>query len=160
MIRYTLYCENGHGFDAWFSGSADFDKQAAAGLVSCAVCGSSVVQKAIMAPAVSGTKAQGTVATDDGPPDAGAADTDAPAPVAAAPSMPEPVREALRTLRKHVEANADYVGRDFPEEARKIHYGEADARGIYGEASRSETEELKDEGIEVHPLPVLPEDRN
>ena len=113
-----------------------------------------------MAPAVSGTKAQGVVGAGDDAPDAAVADADAPAPVAAAPSLPEPVREALRTLRKHVEANADYVGRDFPEEARKIHYGEADARGIYGEASRSETEELKDEGIEVHPLPVLPEDRN
>ena len=160
MIRYTLNCENGHAFDAWFSGSADFDKQHAAGLVTCAICGSGAVEKAIMAPAVAGTKAQMAI-DDTAPADAdGETAGDVPAPVAAAPSMPEPVVKALRELRKQVESNADYVGRDFPEEARKIHYGETDPRGIYGEASRDETEALKDEGIEVHPLPVLPEDRN
>lgn len=154
MIRYDLQCENGHAFDAWFSGSDAYDAQRKRRLVQCSLCGSHKVEKAIMAP---------SIARRDGPaePMTGESVSNEPAlpqPVAAA--VPPEMLKAMRAVRQAVEKNADYVGEKFPEEARKIHYGESEARGIYGQATPDETKELKEEGIEVHPLPVLPEDRN
>jgi hypothetical protein len=147
VIRYALACGEGHAFEGWFGGSNAFDEQRAAGGISCPVCGSADVDKALMAPAVAGTKRA-------------AGGGEAPIPVAAPHALPEELVTMLRKLRRHVTENADYVGDRFAEEARRIHYEEAEARGIYGEATREEAVALSEEGIEFHPLPVLPEDRN
>jgi hypothetical protein len=147
MIRYALICGEGHEFEGWFRDSADCGKQAKSKSIACPFCESTRIEKQIMAPAVSGTKKDA-----------------APEPeklrVAAADPRRAAMVEALREMRKTVTENADYVGDKFPEEARKIHYKEAEARGIYGEASPGEAKELAEEGIEFHPLPRLPEDRN
>ncbi|MFI5012126.1 MAG: DUF1178 family protein [Hyphomicrobiales bacterium] len=158
MIAYTLACDAGHEFESWFSSGSAFDEQARRGLVACPVCGSTKVGKAIMAPSVA-RKDKGAS------PSAG----EAPAPVAQ--PQPEPkvavfsererqLRDMIRALRKHVSENADYVGRRFPEEARQMHSGEIEHRSIWGEASADEAKALAEEGVEVHPLPVLPDDRN
>lgn len=171
MIRYTLTCHKDHVFEAWFSGSQAFDEQNARGLVTCAVCGSAKVEKAIMAPSVKRSdqgRSSASLPEDPSSPASqasqasGSVAATAAAPVAANVSVqiPPEVKQALREIRKAVVENADYVGPDFAEEARRIHYGEAPARGIFGEASKDDTKALEDEGIEVHPLPVLPEDQN
>ncbi len=172
MIRYALECEHEHGFEAWFRSSDDFERQAEASLLTCPTCGSNAVTRALMAPAVSTSRkraeiAAAAVAAAPPEPGAGEAPAASAAPAAVPPvpvTLPDPralaLAEMLRRLRRHVEENAENVGARFPEEARKIHYGETDPRGIYGEASRDEVEALLDEGIEIHALPVLPEDRN
>src|SRR5215813_12560182 len=166
MIRYALTCAKGHSFESWFPNSAAYDKQAKRGLVSCPVCGDTKVEKAIMAPKLSGTKKRGGApvsapapAPVSEPPKA----DDSKAPVAPVAMMSPPEREfraKLKELRDHLTKNADYVGQKFPEEARKMHYGEIDHRSIYGEASPQQAKELHEEGIEFHPLPVLPDERN
>lgn len=155
MIRYALACAKGHSFESWFPNSAAYDKQAKRGLVSCPVCGDTKVEKAIMAPKLSGTRKRGDALPAEAPtPDA------AKAPVAMMSPPEQEFRQKLKELREHLTKNSDYVGPKFPEEARKMHYGEADHRSIYGEASLKEAKELHDEGIEFHPLPVLPDERN
>ncbi len=170
MIRYALSCENNHQFEAWFSGSAAFDEQSSSGHVLCPVCGSTAVDKALMTPSVSTARKKEIRAEmvrpdadrtdkahiDDGP----KPDSSAPVPVASNNAVPEEFLKAMRTIRDTVKKNADYVGQGFAEEARKIHYGESEERGIYGEASAEDVNGLKEEGIDVMPLPVLPEDRN
>lgn len=156
MIRYQLQCPKEHHFDAWFSNSEAYDKQVKRKLITCPECGSAKVSKAIMAPNV-GVK--GNRKSEQAP---APATQRAPArPVS--PAEAEARREilaAMRKVRELVEANSEYVGPRFAEEARKIHYKETDEKGIYGEASPGEVKELLDEGIEIHPLPVLPEDQN
>lgn len=144
MIRYQLICEKDHGFEAWFADSAAFDRQKKANQLACPDCGSSRIEKALMAPGIA------------------KAGADAPAKrgVFQADTKAAEINAAMRKLREHVTANADYVGDRFADEARKIHYDEAEARGIYGETSADEAAALKEEGIEFHPLPVLPEDQN
>ena len=167
MIRYALNCDQGHTFESWFANSAAYDKQAKRGLVACPICGSAKVEKAIMAP---------NLAARVG--DSGTADPRPPAPPAPplqpAPTPPIPpktpvammstaereLRHKLKELRDHITKNAHYVGPRFPEEARKIHYGETEHRSIYGEASPEEAKQLHEEGIEFHPLPILPDDKN
>jgi hypothetical protein len=151
MIRYRLRCDSGHEFEAWFSSSSGYDQQAERGLLSCATCGTSKVEKALMAPNV-GKSGQ----------DAPAPAPSAPGkrPYAAAAQLPAPMREMLRQFHEHVRKTSDYVGDQFAEEARRIHYDEAEARGIYGEATPAEARELHEEGIEVHALPTLPDDAN
>ncbi|MCD2175735.1 DUF1178 family protein [Rhizobium sp. C4] len=144
MIKYSLKCEAEHAFEGWFSSGSDFDAQQARGLVTCPVCGSASVSKALMAPAV--TTAQ-------------AGENDVPMAMAAAGANPEMLAK-LREIVTHIRANSEDVGARFPEEARKIHYGEAPARGIIGEAKQEEIGALLEEGIEIAPLPVLPEDTN
>jgi len=162
MIKYTLACAKGHAFESWFSNSAAFDKQAKRGLVSCPICGDSKVEKAIMAPQLSGTRKRGAAKAPVAEAPAGAAPAadESKAPVAMISPQEQEVRAKLKELRDHLTKNADYVGQKFPEEARKMHYGEIDHRSIYGEASPKEAKELHDEGIEFHPLPVLPDERN
>lgn len=162
MIRYALVCGKGHSFESWFQNSSAFDKQAKRGLVECPVCGDRKVEKALMSPQLSGTKkkrggANPPVAASE--PATPAAD-EAKAPVAMMSPQELEFRQKLKELREHVTRNADYVGQKFPEEARKMHYGEIDHRSIYGEASPQEAKDLHDEGIEFHPLPVLPDERN
>jgi len=172
MIRYALNCADGHVFESWFQNSAAFDKQKKRGLVTCPICGSAKVEKAIMAPKLARTDVERPPAPTPPPPP--------PAnPQAATPAMPpmppvpagkssvaimspqeRELRQKLKELRDHVTKNANYVGERFPEEARKMHYGEIEHRSIYGEASPDEAEALHEEGIEFHPLPILPDDQN
>ncbi len=155
MIRYALVCERRHEFESWFANSAAYDKQAARGLVTCPACGSAKVEKAIMAPRLARTKKSGTAARREP-----ASAPDAAAPVAMISPQEREVRSKLKELREHLTKNADYVGTKFPEEARKMHYGEVEHRSIYGEATPDDAETLREEGIEFHPLPVLPDERN
>jgi hypothetical protein len=158
MIRYTLRCERGHNFESWFQDSAAYDSQIKRKLVSCPTCDSIKVEKAIMAPRIVGKK--GRERSEPAPAPA----AEAPAPDASAtPLMMTQERELrtkLKELRDHIVKNADNVGEKFPNEARKMHYGEIEHRPIYGEASPEEAKSLIDEGVEVSPLPVLPDDRN
>jgi len=160
MIRYSLVCDKGHEFESWFADSAAYDKQAKRKLVACPHCGSAKVEKAIMAPRLAASR-KGAAPIETPPP----AETPAPAPAAPAPvAMISPqereVRAKLKELREHLTKNADNVGAKFPEQARKMHYGEIEHRSIYGEATPDEAERLAEEGIEFHPLPILPDDRN
>ena len=142
MIRYELTCDKAHEFEGWFSSSADFDRQVESGFLTCPSCGSAKVSKLLMAPAVSTARkkeARQTLAMD-----------------VAQKEAIRKVREAVAAIK----ANADDVGARFPEEARKIHYGEADARGIIGQATPDEAQALIEEGIEIAVLPNLPDDTN
>ncbi|MDQ2081908.1 DUF1178 family protein [Xanthobacteraceae bacterium Astr-EGSB] len=165
MIRYALLCEKKHAFESWFPNSAAFDRQVKRGLVTCPVCGSAKVEKALMTPQLARTgKHKSTDEAPAMPPaEAAAAEppaSEAPAPVAMMSPQEVALRSKLKELREHLVANAENVGRSFPDEARKMHYGEIEHRSIYGEASAEEAKELSEEGIEFHPLPVLPDDRN
>jgi hypothetical protein len=156
MIHYALICAKGHEFDSWFQDSATFDKQAKRGLVTCPHCGSAKVEKAIMAPRLSSSKKRKAPAET---PVSIAAAPDK-APVAMMSPQEQEFRTKLKELREHLTKNADNVGPKFPEEARKMHYGEIEHRSIYGEASPKDAKELAEEGIEFHPLPILPDERN
>jgi hypothetical protein len=163
MIRYALICDQEHSFESWFQNSAAYDKQVKRGLVTCPICNSAKVSKALMAPRLSGVKKRGQASA--APEAAPAADMPAAVPAPAAPvAMVSPqeqeFRAKLKELREHIVKNADNVGQKFPEEARKMHYGEAEPRSIYGEASPEQAKELHEEGIEFHALPVLPDERN
>ncbi|MDK3019141.1 DUF1178 family protein [Pseudodonghicola flavimaris] len=145
MIQYALKCAEGHTFDSWFQSADAFDKLAGAGMVQCVVCGSTRVEKALMAPRVSHGR-----------------DTDAPQPPAAeAPERPltapaNAAEQALAELKRKIEENSEYVGMNFAEEARAIHEGEAPERPIYGEAKTEEARALIEDGVPVTPLPFLP----
>ncbi len=164
MIRYALVCERQHDFESWFQSSAAYDKQVKRGLVACPLCGSVKVEKAIMAPRLGHSQKPIDVPQPAAPaaetPTAQPPAAEAPAPVAMVSPQEREFRAKLKELRDHLTKNADNVGRKFPEEARKMHYGEIEHRSIYGEASPQEAKELHEEGIEFHPLPVLPEERN
>jgi hypothetical protein len=163
MIRYALSCEAGHIFESWFQNSSAFDKQAKRSLVTCPICGSEKVEKAIMAPNLgSGAPNTNNVAPPPSAPPVPAAPQTSPgkAPVAMVSPPERELRQKLKELRDHITKNASYVGPRFPEEARKIHYGETEHRSIYGEASPEDAKALHEEGIEFHPLPVLPDDKN
>jgi hypothetical protein len=169
MIRYTLNCEHGHTFESWFQNSAAYDKQAKRALVMCPVCGSAKVEKAIMAPRLSRAEASAPAEALPTPLPAMPASLPVPQPPLPAPGktpvaimspQERELRKKLKELREHVTKNADYVGPRFPEQARKIHYGEVEHRSIYGEASPDEAKALHEEGIEFHPLPILPDEFN
>ena len=144
MIRYALACDQAHGFEAWFASSADYDDQAARGLVECPFCGSRSVEKQIMAPAVSGTKRS--------------APTDEARTRMQGAELQAMMTQAAREVRAHVEQNFDYVGDAFAREARDIHEGRSEKREIYGEATPAEVKKLKDDGVPCAPLPSLPPD--
>jgi len=161
MIRYSLSCERQHAFEIWFKNSADYDTQVKRGLVTCPECGSGKVEKALMTPALGRNAKRGAPAPDAAPPPpetAPAAETKSP--VAMVSPQEKEFRAKLKELRDHLTRNAENVGGKFPEEARKMHYGEKEHRSIYGEASPQEAKELLEEGVELHPLPVLPNERN
>ncbi|MCC5987971.1 MAG: DUF1178 family protein [Pararhodobacter sp.] len=147
MIRYSLKCDKGHDFDSWFASSAAFDRLHAAGHVSCAICGSAGVDKALMAPSVSSNEALAKDADPGGSAAAG--------PLAA-PAPQDALASRLAALRRHVEANSDYVGMEFVREARAIHAGEAPERAIWGEAKLDEAKALAEDGVPVAPLPFGP----
>jgi hypothetical protein len=158
MIHYQLCCTDGHGFDGWFKDSVSFDKQSAAGLLECPTCGSAEVTRALMTPAV--RKRARAVPQLSAPSAPEAEKTDPPAaetPIAVDGSrMPAQVRSALQRLRSEIESNCDYVGTSFADEARKIHRGESERRGIYGETTPEQAETLADEGIQVARIPWVP----
>jgi hypothetical protein len=161
MIRYALVCDKGHAFESWFADSAAYDKQAKRGLVSCPQCGSAKVEKAIMAPRLAGSRKG--AAPIEAPAEAPAAAPEKPqekAPVAMLSPQERELRAKLKELRDHLTQNADNVGPKFPEEARKMHYGEIEHRSIYGEATPDDAKALAEEGIEFQPLPILPDERN
>lgn len=151
MILYQLQCQSGHAFESWFRNSETYDRQEKRGLLACPTCGSSKVEKAIMAPRI-GKKSSSRAPVPAEP----------PAPVPAVPAaavkaeIPAAMQAMLQELRREVEKNCDYVGKEFAEEARKIHYGEREQRNIYGEASDSDAEALREEGIEFGRIPWLP----
>ncbi|MDJ0932547.1 DUF1178 family protein [Breoghania sp.] len=164
MIHYCLICSEGHEFEGWFRNAGDFDCQAAEGHLTCPICGDDRISKALMAPAVSGTR---EAQTQETPP--AVAKTDAvaePAHAGAVPvmAMPNPhqaqIVDMMRKLRNLITESADNVGSRFASEARRMHYGEVEQRGIYGEATPEDARDLIEEGIEILPLPVLPEDKN
>jgi hypothetical protein len=173
MIRYTLICNKRHEFESWFANSAAYDKQAKRGLVACPLCGSTKVEKALMTPRLARADRSAAQARAAAPPAAapttaatGPVQASAPAaegaatPVAMISPQEQEFRRKLKDLRDHLLRNAENVGPRFPEEARKMHYGEAEHRSIYGMASPQEAEALHEEGIEFSPLPVLPDERN
>ena len=151
MIRYALTCDKRHGFESWFKSSKAYEDQVARGLLVCPVCGSAKVEKAMMAPTVARREPRAA-------PRAPAAEDKSP--VALISEHERELRSKLKELRDHLIKNADYVGPQFAEEARKMHYGEIEHRSIYGEASPEEATSLLDDGIEFHPLPYLPNERN
>jgi hypothetical protein len=154
MIKYDLRCEQDHAFESWFQSSSAYDSQRKRKLIACPSCGSSKIEKAIMAPRLAGTRKRGRV---EAPSEAVPAEASTPSLVM---TQELELRAKLKELRDLVLKNADKVGERFPNEARKMHYGDIEHRPIYGEASADEAKSLIDEGIEVMPLPTLPEDRN
>lgn len=183
MILFDLVCSQGHGFEAWFRDNDSFERLVAVGEIQCAICGDTKVKKALMAPKISSSKAAARHAAQDAAEQASEASRNADenksegsSSPAALPSMtvqdtpgplshpqsvavPEKVAEAMQMLRKvqtHIEQNFDHVGKRFAEEARKMHYGEAEKRSIYGEATKEDAEALTEEGIEVNQIPWLP----
>ena len=162
MILYRLRCAKGHEFESWFKDSKTYERQEKKSLIGCAVCGSAKVERAPMAPRLGKTGKSGKSVEVEKP----AADTPAAVPAAPSPEqqqmaalarhMPKELREALLKVRAEVEKNCEHVGDKFADEARKIHYGESDKRGIYGETSEEEAEALAEEGIEFGRLPWIP----
>jgi len=149
MIKYALACEQAHEFESWFPSSEAYAEQRQRGFVTCPVCNSPKVDKQIMAPRVARTDRERVPAVPA-----------APQPMAILSEKERELRAMLRAMREHVTKNAEDVGERFPDEARKMHYGEVEHRSIYGEASPAEARALIEEGIEVHPLPLVPDDRN
>ena len=141
MIHYALVCENAHKFEAWFRNAEAYDEQHARGIVTCPVCMSGSVEKALMAPSVSRSSSE-KVSLSIGHPEHAQ------------------LRDAMRALRNKVTSEADYVGDKFAEEARKIHFKDVEARGIYGEATREEVTSLIEDGVDFMPLPIIPEEHN
>jgi hypothetical protein len=183
MIRYALVCTKRHAFESWFASSSAYDQQAKRGLVTCPVCGTAKVEKALMTPRLARASKSAAPEPESEPPERAEANTPPVADAQAAPPVSEPatpdpatpesatpvamlspheqeVRKKLRELRDHLVKNAENVGPRFPEEARKMHYGETGVRSIYGIASPEDAKALSDEGIEFSPLPVLPDERN
>jgi hypothetical protein len=159
MIHYNLRCKEGHAFESWFQSSSAYEQQERRKQVECPVCGSSDVERAIMAPQIVTKKGRDAAPTE--PAVAPAAEMTPPSPSTPLLMTQErELRAKLKELRDHIVSNADNVGERFPNEARKMHYGDIEHRPIYGEASPDEARALIDEGVEVMPLPTLPDDRN
>ena len=158
MIRYNLRCEKGHSFESWFQSSAAYESQEKRKLVSCPACGSIKVERAIMAPQIVSKK--GREAAMAAPAEAPTTEATAQGSTPLLMAQERELRAKIKELRDHIVKNADNVGERFPNEARKMHYGDIEHRPIYGEASPEEAHSLIDEGVEVSPLPVLPDDRN
>ena len=155
MIIYRLRCSKGHEFESWFKDSRTYERQEKKSLIGCAVCGDSKVQRAIMAPRI-GKKGKTAEAEAPAPAPAPAPTLEQKQMAALARKMPKELREALLKVRAEVEKNCEHVGERFAEEARKIHYGESDKRGIYGETTDEEAEALAEEGIEFGRMPWIP----
>jgi hypothetical protein len=157
MIHYQLRCADHHEFDGWFKDSGNFERQAKRGLIACPVCANTSVDRALMAPRLHKKTRVIDHETQAETPAAIRSETATPPPPQAAGGiLPDQVRAALTKLRAEVEKNCDYVGNEFAAVARKIHHGEAEPRGIYGETTDDEAEALADDGIDVARIPWLP----
>lgn len=158
MIRYQLSCDQEHAFESWFRDSAAFDDQSARGLLACPLCGSERIGKALMAPRLvkSGKRPEKSPAGEGGVPPAS---IESSLPVLVSPEE-QAVRAKMRDMREHLIRNSDYVGPRFAAEARRMHEGDVEHRTIHGEASPAEVRGLMEDGVPVHALPILPEDRN
>ncbi|HVY43971.1 MAG TPA: DUF1178 family protein [Hyphomicrobiaceae bacterium] len=158
MIRYRLQCDKGHEFEGWFRNADTFDRQVKRKQVGCPNCGSTDVAKALMAPSVVTSESKARA------PRAAPATSEPGQPVSGGKRVANATQRellaAMRKLRDELIAKSEYVGPRFAEEARKIHNEEVEARGIYGEATPTEVKELTDEGVEIYPIPILPEDHN
>ncbi|MCY4303851.1 MAG: DUF1178 family protein [Aestuariivita sp.] len=141
MIQYSLKCTNGHRFDSWFKSAEAYDKLLAAGMISCAICGSHDVQKSIMAPQVRTTKGEKEASKT-------------PSVPLSAPSTKS--EKALAEVKKYIEKNSCYVGSEFASKARAMHEGDLPERVIHGEARVEEARQLVDDGIPITPLPFMP----
>ncbi|MEH6528266.1 MAG: DUF1178 family protein [Sneathiella sp.] len=146
MIKYDLKCDNAHIFEAWFKNSATYDAQVGAGGLACAVCGATGISKAPMAPSV--------------PKKNSLSKNDRQAMAEKETNQAATMMKAMREIRETVEKNFDNVGDQFAEEARKIHYGETETRGIYGQATTEESSELREEGVEINEIPWIPSTDN
>lgn len=160
MIRYSLVCEAGHEFESWFPSGDAYDAQRKRGLVACPVCDSAKVEKALMAPSLGRKGNNAQARSTPSTPAAAGPEGEATQPVTLLSEKEQAFRAMLRAVRAHVAQNADYVGQDFADEARRMHYGETEHRSIYGETDANEAKALIEEGIEVMPLPPVPDDRN
>jgi hypothetical protein len=149
LIRYNLVCADGHEFESWFSNSKACDTQLKRKLVACPVCDSTRVEKAIMAPSLLGSARKPDQARDAGR-----------QPAVLLSDKDREMRAMLKSLHEHVKQNAEHVGGEFPKLAREMHYGETERRSIYGDAKPKEVRSLLEEGVDVQPLPILPEERN
>ena len=141
MIRFALVCSQAHEFEGWFRDNADFDRQQKHNMVCCPVCETQSVGKALMAPSISTSRSQEKVTLAMG-------------------DEQRRIMTEMRAMTQKMKAGADYVGDKFADEARKIHDGDADVRGIYGEATNEEARALIEDGIDFMPLPSFPEDHN
>lgn len=148
MIHYSLVCDKGHTFESWFQNSKASEGQLKRGLVACPICDSVKVSKAIMAPAIAAKSAKKNVEASDNQ------------PVALLSEKEQETRRLLKALHEHVKKNSEHVGEEFPKLARQMHYEEIESRSIYGQAKPDEVRELLEEGVEVAPLPTLPEKGN
>jgi hypothetical protein len=173
MIRYALVCDQHHEFESWFANSAAYEKQVKRGLVTCPSCGSAKIEKALMTPRLARSHSpshregpeeaqspQKKMTPAQQPAEPAPDAMSRPAPVAIMTPQEQELRQKLRELRDHLVKNAEDVGSRFPEEARKMHYGETEHRSIYGVASSQDAQALHEEGIAFSALPVLPDDRN
>jgi hypothetical protein len=149
LIRYNLVCADGHEFESWFSNSKACDTQLKRKLVACPVCDSTKVEKAIMAPSLLSSARKPDQAGDAGR-----------QPAVLLSDKDREMRAMLKSLHEHVKQNAEHVGGEFPKVAREMHYGESERRSIYGDAKPEEVRSLLEEGVDVQPLPILPEERN
>lgn len=152
MIKYALACEQAHEFESWFPASDAYDEQRERGFVTCPFCGSSQVEKQIMAPSIARTDAKIPAAVPEA--------SEAPVPVAVLSDKEREVRAMMRVLREHIIRTSENVGKNFAEEARKIHYGEGEPRSIHGETAPTEARALLEEGISILPLPIVPDEFN
>lgn len=153
MIHYSLKCAHGHEFESWFASASAYDTLRKSGHVTCAICGSTDVEKALMAPAVTARKAKQPAVSDEAAPDG-----QAPAEPAPGPTRAE-IEAKIAAIRAHVETNSDYVGTQFATQARAMHVGDAPERAIWGEAKPEEAKELIEEGISIAPLPFIPKSK-
>ena len=149
MIHYALTCDQAHEFESWFPSVVSFEEQQEKGLLICPVCGSSRVDRQVMAPSVVSSSGTDVISKDQ-----------SEKPVSLLSEKEQKIREVFREFREHIQKNSEHVGERFPEEARKMHYGEVEYRSIYGETSFEEARSLVEEGIDVMPLPRMPHDGN
>lgn len=155
MIRFALKCDQEHSFESWFQSGAAFDKVNSVGMVTCPSCGSSSIQKTLMAPRVQTARTSVSKSSDE----ENKPNSDLPVKTVTSPSTAlcsVELEAKIATLKEHVEANSDYVGEDFAREARAMHDGEKPERAIYGETKVADAMELIDEGIKIAPLPFIP----
>ncbi|MEN5082813.1 DUF1178 family protein [Bosea sp. TWI1241] len=164
MIRYSLICDTGHAFESWFANSSGFEEQAQRGLVTCPVCDSPRVERAVMAPAVARTdherRGRGAAVPPAAEPAAAPVPAEPTQPVALIGEREKALRAMIGALHAHVAQSAEHVGKRFADEALKIHHGESESRAIYGEASLEDARMLHEEGVAFLPLPRLPDGGN